>query len=272
MKPSGRIGLFDSGVGGLTIFRDIIARLPQYDYVYVGDTLHKPYGSKPASEIRGYIQNAMPYFFDQGCEIIIITCNTATAQALRFIQQQYLPKYAPHRYALGVIVPAAEAAVMTTKTNAIGVLATQGTIDTQVFATEIQKLRPQTTVYEQAAPELVSLIEAGLHRSEEMKMMLRHYLQSLKQTNVDTLILGCTHYELIPDLISEVLGPKVTLIHQGPVVAERLQDYLFRHPELSHKLVQGGERRIVFTSHAQAFSLMSKEFFGAPVNAEDVTL
>jgi glutamate racemase len=191
---------------------------------------------------------------------------------LDFIQRQYLPKYAPHRKVLGVILPAAEAAVMATRTNAIGVLATLGTVETQTFSEEIHRLRPEATIYEQAAPELVSLIESGLHRSPEMKMMLRHYLQSLVKTNIDTLILGCNHYELIAEPIAEILGPNVTIIHEGPVVAERLQDYLFRHSDLSHALNQGGTKRILFTSHAEAFALMSKELFGAPVQAEDVVL
>jgi glutamate racemase len=272
MKPSGKIGFFDSGLGGLGILKAVEAALPQYDYVYVGDTLHKPYGPKPGAEIRGYTQAAMSFLFDQGCEIVILSCNTAAAQALSFVQRQFLPTYAPHRTVLGIIVPAAEAAVMATKNNRIGVLATQGAVETRAFAEEIQKLRPEATVYQQAAPELVSLIESGLHHGQEMKMMLRHYLQSLTAAGIDTLILGCTHYELISDQIAEIMGPGITLIHEGPIVAERLQDYLFRHSELSHRLVQGGERRICFTSNASVFSGLSQSFYGSPVTAEEVTL
>jgi glutamate racemase len=272
MKPGGKIGFFDSGLGGLDIVRAVATQMPQYDYVYLGDTAHKPYGPKPAAEVRGYVQGGMSFLFDQGCELVIIACNTATAQSLSFIQRQFLPKYAPHRTILGVIVPAAEAAVMATKNSRVGVLATQGAVDARSFGEEIQKLQPQATVYQQAAPELVSLIESGLSYGQEMKMMLRHYLKPLINVGIDTLILGCTHYEFIAPQIAEILGPQVTLIHEGPVVAERTQDYLFRHAELSHKLTQGGERKFFFTSNATVFSGLAKEFFGSPVRAEDATI
>jgi glutamate racemase len=272
MKPGGKIGFFDSGLGGLGILKAVVAQLPQYNYVYLGDTIHKPYGSKPAAEIRGHVQGGVSFLFDQGCEIVIIACNTASAQALSFIQRQFLPAYAPHRTVLGIIVPAAEAAIMATKNNRIGVIGTQGTVEARSFAEELQKLRPEATVYQQAAPELVMLIEAGLSHGQEMKMMLRHYLKSLIEVGVDTLILGCTHYELIAPQIAEIVGPQVTLIHEGPVVAERTQDYLFRHAELSHKLVSGGERKIFFTSNATVFSGLAQDFYGSPVSAEEVTI
>ena len=272
MKPGGKIGFFDSGLGGLSIMRSVVQQLPQYNYVYLGDTAHKPYGPKPGPEVRGFTQAAMGFLFDQGCELFIVTCNTASAQALDFIQMQFLPQYAPHRHVLGVVVPAAEAAVMATKNNRIGVIATQGTVDTRVFGEEIQKLRPEATVYQQAAPELVSLIESGLHHGQEMKMMLRHYLQALRASDIDTLVLGCTHYELIADQIAEIMGPQVTIIHEGPAVADRTQDYLYRHSDLSHKLVTGSERRFCYTSSAAVFAGLSREFYGSPITAEEVTL
>ncbi len=272
MKPGGKIGFFDSGLGGLTIVRSVVQQLPQYNYVYVGDTAHKPYGSKPAAEVRGYTQAGVGFLFDQGCELVIISCNTATAQALSFIQRQFLPHYAPNRHVLGIIVPAAEAAVMATKNNRIGVIATQATVETRAFGEEIQRLRPEAIVYQQAAPELTMLIESGLHHGEEMKMMLRHYLQGLQASGIDTLILGCTHYELIADQIAEVMGPQVTLIHEGPAVADRTQDYLFRHSDLSHMLVAGGERRFCYTSNAEVFAGLALEFYGSPITAEEVTL
>jgi glutamate racemase len=272
MKPGGRIGFFDSGLGGLEIVKRVVQQLPQYNYVYLGDTLHKPYGSKPASAVRGYTQSAMSFLFDQGCEIVIVSCNTVAAQALSFIQRQFLPTYAPHRTVLGVIIPAVEAAIMATKNNRIGIIATQGTVEARAFAEEVQKLRPEATVYQQAAPELVSLIESGLHHGREMSMMLRHYLQALAGSGIDTLILGCTHYELIADQISDILGPQVTIIHEGPVVADRLQDYLFRHAELSHRLLMSEEQRFYFTSNADVFAGLGREFYGSPITAEEVTL
>lgn len=272
MKPGGKIGFFDSGLGGLSIMRRVVDQLPQYNYVYLGDTAHKPYGPKPAAEIRGYAKAGIGFLFDQGCELVIVCCNTAAAQALSFIQRQFLPQSAPNHHVLGVIVPAAEAAVMATKNNRIGVIATQGTVDARAFGEEIQKIRPEATVYQQAAPELVSLIEAGLHRGAEMQMMLRHYLQALQASSIDTLVLGCSHYELIADQIANVMAPQVTLVHEGPVVADRTQDYLYRHPDLSHKLITGGERRFCYTSNADVFAGLSQEFFGSPISAEEVTL
>src|SRR6266496_212760 len=149
MQQQGKIGFFDSGVGGLAIARAVMSALPQYDYVYLGDTAHQPFGPKPAADVRGYTQGGVAYLFGQGCELVIITCNTAVSQALRFIQQQFLPEHSPERRVLGVIVPTAEAAVAATKTNAIGVLATQGTVEARSFAEEIQKLRPTAIVYQQ---------------------------------------------------------------------------------------------------------------------------
>jgi glutamate racemase len=272
MNPGGKIGFYDSGLGGLGIMRYVVEQLPGYNYIYLGDTAHKPFGPKPAAEVRGYVQAGMSFLFDQGCELVIVAGDTAAAQALRFIQQQFLPIYAPNRHALGIIVPSAEAAVMATQNNRIGVLATRGTVDAQSFAEEIQKIRPQAAVYQQAAPELVSLIESGLHNSPEMKMMLRHYLQPLKGVGIDTLMLGCTHYELIAPQISELMGEGVKIIHQGPVAAERLQDYLYRHSDLSHKLLQGSERQFFFTSSAQTFAGLSREFYGSPITAKQVKI
>lgn len=272
MKPGGRIGFFDSGLGGLTIVRDVVAQLPKYNYLYLGDTAHKPYGSKPAADVRGYVQQGISYLFDQGCELVVVACDTAAAQALSFIQRQFLPAFAPGRHVLGIIVPTVEAAVIATQNNRIGVVATQATVQTGVFAEEIQKLRPAATVYQQAAPELVPMIEAGLHRTPEMSMVLRHYLQSLLGAGIDTLILGCTHYDRIAPQIIEIVGPQVKVINQGKIVADRLQDYLYRHADLSHKLVQGSERRFCFTSNASVFAGIGREFYGAPISAEDVSL
>jgi glutamate racemase len=271
-KERGKIGFFDSGYAGLGTMRAVQQQLPQYSYVYLGDTAHLPFASKPAADIRIYTQKGVSYLFDQGCEIVIITCNTAAAQSLRFLQRQFLPKFAPHRHVLGTIVPAVERAVMATQNNKIGVLATKGVVDAMAFPAEIQKLRPGAAIYQQAAPELVPLIESGLHHTKEMSMVLRHYLQPLTTAGIDTLILGCTHYEVIADEIAEIMGSNVVLMQEPPAVAERLQDYLFRHADLSHQLALGSSQRIMFTAHAEVYSGLSREFYGSPVMAEQVTL
>jgi len=268
----GKIGFFDSGYAGLGMMRQVQQQLPQYQYVYLGDTAHLPFGPKPAADIRAFTQKGISYLFDQGCEVVLITCNTAAAQSLRFVQQQFLPKFAPHRHVLGTIVPAAEQAVMTTRNNKIGVLATKGAVDAMAFSSEIQKLRPEASVYQQAAPELVSLIESGLYHTTEMKMVLRHYLQPLVDASIDTLILGCTHYERIADEITKVIGGDIALIHEPPAVAERLQDYLFRHADLAHQLTPGSSRRILFTANAEVYSGLARDFYGVPIVAEQVSL
>ena len=271
-KERGKIGFFDSGTAGLIVMQAVVAQLPQYQYVYFGDTAHVPYGPKAPSDVRNYAQRGVSYLFDQGCELVVVTCNTAAAQALRFIQQQFLPKYAPHRRVLGVIVPAAERAAMSTANNRIGVIATQGSVGAMAFPNEIQKLRPEATVYQQPAPELVPLIESGLHHTNEMRMVLRHYLQPLLDAGIDTLILGCTHYSLITDEIAQIVGPDIALIHEPPLVAERLQDYLFRHGDLAHQLVPGSSQRIIYSANAEVYSGLSRQFYGSPVVAEQVTL
>ena len=272
MKPGGKVGFFDSGLGGLLIMRAVASQLPQYNYVYLGDTAHKPYGSKPPSDIRGYVQQGVSFLFDQGCELVVLACNTASAQALGFMQHQFLPTYAPHRHVLGVIVPAAEAAVMATTSNRIGILATQGTVEAHAFAEEIQALKPEATVLQQAAPELVTMIESGLHQSQEMAMFLRHYLQPLMAANIDTLVLGCTHYELVAPQIAQIVGPAVTLIQESKVVPDRVQDYLFRHSDLSHKLTQSSERTFFYTSNAAVFAGLSTGFYGESISAAEAKL
>jgi len=272
MKPGGKIGFLDSGLGGLITMRAIVKQLPQYNYIYLGDTAHKPYGPKPASDIRGYVQRGVSFLFDQGCELVVLTSNTASAQALAFVQNQFLPAYAPRRHVLGVVLPAAEAAVMATHTNRIGVLATQGTVEAHAFAEEIQELRPEATVLQQVAPELVMMIESGLHQSQEMSMFLRHYLQPLMDAKIDTLILGCSHYELIATQITQIVGLGVTLISDSKVMPDSVQDFLFRHSELSHKLTQGSERRFFYTSNPDVFAGMSQSFYGEAIVAEEAEL
>ena len=192
-KERGKIGFFDSGTAGLIVMQAVVAQLPQYQYVYFGDTAHVPYGPKAPSDVRNYAQRGVSYLFDQGCELVVVTCNTAAAQALRFIQQQFLPKYAPHRRVLGVIVPAAERAAMSTANNRIGVIATRaGRRD------GIPQRNPEATArgywsYQQPAPELVPLIESGLHHTNEMRNGASPLSSNrCLDAGIDTLILGCT--------------------------------------------------------------------------------
>lgn len=273
MKPTGKIGLYDSGLGRLNILRHIADRLPQFSYIYLGDTAHKSSMPKEPADVRSNTQQAVSYLFDQGCELVVIASNVSSSLALRFIQQHFLPKFTTERKVLGVIVPAVEAAVAATKSNRIGVIGAQSTVESGAFALEIQKLRPEVTVYQQAAPELVPMIESGIHNTPEAHVVLRHYLAQLVAANVDTLVLGCTQYALIYDQVVEVMGPAVAVVQEGPVVAESLQAYLSRHSDLMQRLRQGErERRIIFTANADVFAGLAQQFYGSVLQAEQVEL
>lgn len=270
---NGKIGLFDSGFGGLAIMRAVVARLPLHDYIYLGDSKHVPYGNRSQDEIYELTKRAVAYLFNSGCDLVILACNTASSQALRRVQQEFLPAYAPNKRVLGVIIPAAELAVQATKTNRVGVMATEVTVNSGAFVAELQKLKPAVGVYQQACPLLVPLIESGRHHSPATETILHTYMAPLLQAGVDTLILGCTHYELIKSSVERIAGRQAKIISEGPIVAERLADYLARHPELEQHMGKHGERTFYYTKSGQkAFELLATEFFGSPIRASQVTL
>jgi glutamate racemase len=272
-EKTGKIGLFDSGFGGLAIMRAVANRLPLHDYIYLGDSANNPYGPRTTEEVYQLTQKAVSYLFSVGCELVILACNTASCQALGKIQQEYLPRYAPSKRVLGVIFPAVEAAVQATQNNKIGVIATENTINSGVYVTEIQKLRPAATVYQQACPLLVPMIEGGSHASHGLQVVLRSYLQPLQEARIDTLILGCTHYELIKDKVTDIVGSSVRVVAEGPVVAARLADYLARHPELEAVLSRQGQRQFLCTQAGhKTFDILASEFYGQQVTAQTVRL
>ena len=253
--------------------RAVAARLPLHDYVYLGDSKHVPYGSRSQEEIYELTKKAIIYLFNSGCEVVILACNTASSQALRRIQQEFLPSYAPAKRVLGVIIPAAEAAVRLTKNDRIGVMATDVTVNSGAFVAELKKLKPAVQVYQQACPLLVPLIESGRHHSSATEAVLHTYMTPLLATGIDALILGCTHYELIKTIVERIAGPAVTVISEGAIVAERLADYLARHPEIETHLGKHSERTFYYTKSSQkAFELLATEFFGAPITASEVVL
>lgn len=262
----GKIGLFDSGYGGLSIMRDVVRTLPDYDYIYLGDSARTPYGPKSADEVKQYTRQAVDFLFDQGCELIILACNTASAQALRWIQQQHLPAQWPDKKVLGVLIPAAEAAVEITKNGRIGVMATAGTVAAGSFVDEIKKLRPEVEVFQQACPKLVELVEVGEVRDETLRRVVTEYSTSLTQQKVDTIILGCTHYELIQPAIAEVLPANINLVAEGFVVASKLAEYLDRHIEIKQKLSQKQNRSFFTTGDTQTFIDLGGYFYGQPLS------
>lgn len=255
------IGIFDSGLGGLTIFKAILQKLPQYNYVYLGDNARVPYGNKSEHLVRHYTETAVKFLFAHDCQLVIIACNTATSVALRQIQQQLLPQQFPERRVLGVIRPAVEAALLA-GSHKIGVIGTRLTINSACFAKEIHKVSSDVIVLQQACPVLVPLIEEGFANGPEIKLILTHYLEPLLKQHIDTLILGCTHYELLQPVIREIVGEKVQIIFEGAVVAEKLQTYLVRHQEITSRLTLERKRTYYVTDVSDEYEKLVRLFMG----------
>lgn len=258
-----RIGIFDSGLGGLLIARSIIRLLPDYDYLYFGDTARVPYGNRSRETIYRFTREAVEYLFANDCQLIIVACNTASADALRRIQQEYLPNCYPERRVLGVLIPAAEEAVNFSPTGRIGVLATQGTVESGAFMREISKLRPDAQITQQAAPLLVPLIEMdGLKYA---KPVVAEYLAPLLNANVECLILGSTHYPIVRPLVEALIGPSIQIIDQNDFVPRKLRDYLRRHPEIECRLAKAGRREFHVTDLTSSAKRLAQEWFGMEV-------
>ncbi|MDB5190405.1 MAG: Glutamate racemase [Parcubacteria group bacterium] len=266
------IGVFDSGFGGLAILKDIHARMPDYSYVYLGDTARTPYGSRSSEVVYQFTLQAIEKLFSQGCGLIIIACNTASAEALRKIQQEYLPTHYPDRRVLGVIIPAAEEAIHLTRNGRIGVLATEGTVRSETFSKELKKLNPKVQVFQQAAPLLVPFVEEGAHRSEAAQLVVASYLRPLLKHRIDTLILGCTHYGHLESLIKKEIGPGVRVLSEGKVVAKKLENYLARHPEIEKTLKCTGGLTFYTTDLTEKFKTVGSALFGRPLTPKSITL
>lgn len=231
-----KIGVFDSGLGGLVITKALIKALPQYDYLYYGDSAHLPYGDKTSGTILNWTLQAMKYLIANDCKLIIIACNTATAITLRYIQQRFIPVYAPDVKVLGVVIPTVEVATDQNKTR-VGVIATNATVHSQIYTTELLKLNPNCQVFEVAAPELVPAIENNdFAKAAEIVHRYAAYFQ-----NCQSLILGCTHYPLVKDFFRREL-PNVTIVAQDELMGAKLADYLQRHPEIETALTRNYKR------------------------------
>ena len=265
------IGVFDSGFGGLVVLREFLQLLPEYDYLYLGDNARIPYGTRSDRVVMRFTEQAVDYLFRQGCRLIVLACHTASARALRRIQQQYLPAHCPENRVLGVLIPTVEEALARSRSRRIGVIATEGTVTSQSFELELQKLDPEVQVLQQACPLLVPLIEAGEQDWEGTGMILRRYLAPFAG-RVDTLILGCTHYSILKDKIRAILAEGQELICSGQVAAAKLVTYLPRHPDLAARLSRGGTRRYLTTDLTPRFQQLASLFMGHPVNSEVVEL
>jgi len=266
------IGVFDSGFGGLVVLREFLGLLPQYDYLYLGDNARIPYGTRSDRVVIRFTRQAVDFLFRQGCQLIILACHTASAKALRTIQQTYLPEHYPGRRILGVLIPTVEEALAASPRKRIGVIGTEGTVTSRSFELELHKLDPQVRVFQQACPLLVPLIEEGEQDWEGTTMILRRYLASIQQAAVDTLILGCTHYSILKDRVAAIMGDGARLICSGQVTASKLVDYLQRHPEMEARLSRGKSRRYLTTDLTPRFQHLASLFMGRSLNSEVVEL
>ena len=270
----GPIGVFDSGYGGLTILKELRRKLPEYDYMYLGDNARAPYGTRSFDIIYHYTLEAVTALFHQGCHLVILACNTASAKALRTIQQKNLPKIDSHRRVLGVIRPTAECIGPLTHTRHIGILATTGTINSKSYEMEIKKLHPDIHVEGLACPMWVPLVENfeldGAGTDYFVKKSLEELME--KDHNIDTIILGCTHYPLLLPLIQKHLSSKIKVIAQGEYIASSLQEYLHRHPEMADKCTRDGTCRYLTTENNIIFDHSACRFMQHDVQSQHIEL
>ena len=272
-KP-GPIGIFDSGYGGLTILHGIRQLLPEYDYLYLGDNARAPYGPRSFDVVYEFTRQAVVRLFEMGCHLVILGCNTASAKALRTIQQVDLPKIDPERRVLGVIRPTAEVIGSLTKSRHVGVLATEGTIKSESYNLEIRKLHPDLQVSGVACPFWVPLVEYNEADSPGADYFVKKRIDQLMRLDpqIDTIILGCTHYPLLMPKILKYLPAGVRVVPQGEYVAESLKDYLLRHPQIEQRCKKNGEAKYLTTENPEKFKEQAQIFLHEPVEVENITL
>lgn len=268
------IGVFDSGFGGLTVLKEIVRELPQYDFLYLGDNARAPYGSRSYETVYEYTLQCVKHLFDKGCQLVVLACNTASAKALRTIQQKDLPGIDPQRRVLGVIRPTTEIIGHYTTSGHVGILGTQGTVSSGSYLVEIEKFFPALKVYQQACPMLVPLIENNEYNNDGADFFIRKYVTSLMQQQpaIDAIILGCTHYPLIENKIRNLVPPTVKLLSQGTIVAKGLAGYLTRHPEMETNCSKGGTVSFYTTDQTDSFDKAASRFYGGAVQSKHLAL
>jgi glutamate racemase len=268
------IGVFDSGYGGLTVLKELVKKLPQYDYLYLGDNARAPYGTRSFETVYKYTLECVQWLIDHGCPLIILACNTASAKALRTIQQNDLDNINPGVRVLGVIRPTAEVIGNYSTTKHIGILATKGTVDSQSYLLEIEKFFPDVQVTQEACPMWVPLIENNEHLSEGADYFVKQHLNKIieKDPDIDTVLLGCTHYPLLEEKIKQFLPSQLKLLSQGGIVAESLGDYLIRHPEIENKISKTQQKFFYTTDSAEEFNKKAALFYGSAANSKLINL
>lgn len=273
-KSPGPIGIFDSGYGGLTIYDKISRLMPEYDYIYLGDNARSPYGTRSFEVVYQFTRQAVHHLFELGCHLVILACNTASAKALRTIQQRDLPSWDPDRRVLGVIRPTVELVNSISNTKHVGILATSGTISSNSYNIEIAKMWPEMVVTGEACPMWVPLVENNEFNSPGADYFVERHITHILSADpmIDTLVLGCTHYPLLADKIRCYLPSGVKLFSQGEHVAESLRHYLDRHPEMDSRLTKGGNRSFLTTESADKFSEAASIFLNSPICVSQIEL
>ncbi len=273
-KSAGPIGIFDSGYGGLTIYDEIQKLLPQYDYIYLGDNARTPYGTRSFDVVYEFTRQAVRYLFQQGCQLVILACNTASAKALRTIQQVDIPLLDPNRRVLGIIRPTVECIGDATKSRHVGVLATEGTIKSHSYPLEIRKLFPDIEVTGEACPMWVPLVETNEYASDGADYFVKHHVDRLleRDPEIDAIILGCTHYPILLDKIRKYTPESVNLITQGAAVASSLKRYLENHPDMEALCTKGGTTLFCTTEADGKFGDQASLFLNQQIDVKTVTL
>lgn len=268
-KPA-PIGIFDSGYGGLTILRDIQQRMPDRDFIYLGDNARAPYGSRSFDVVYTFTLQCVQRLFEMGCHLVILACNTASAKALRNIQQNDLPRLDPERRVLGIIRPTVEQVGLTSQTRHIGLVGTTGTVQSKSYPLEFKKLYPDITVTDKACPMWVPLVENNEHNGDGADFFVKKYIDELinKDEQIDTLILGCTHYPLLIEKIKKYLPERVRIVSQGELIAESLENYLSRHENIDAKCTRNGVTKYYTTESVEKFNEAASIFLNKKVEAQ----
>lgn len=274
MSKLSPIGIFDSGYGGLTVLKEIVKLLPSYDYMYLGDNARAPYGPRSFDTVYEYTLQSVNWLFQNGCSLIILACNTASAKALRTIQQKDLPGYGENKRVLGVIRPTAEIIGNYTKTNHVGILGTNGTVESMSYPIEIEKFFPDVKVSQHACPLWVPLVENNEYNSPGADYFIKKDVEAILEDSpqIDTILLACTHYPLLSGKIKKIIPDQVRLVSQGEIVAASLESYLLRHPEIEKKCSKNGQIQFYTTDSARDFDIHSAIFFGKPVISSHIDL
>lgn len=265
-----RIGLFDSGVGGLVIAKSVFKLLPKHDFLFLGDTQRVPYGNRDQKTIYTYTRQAVEFLFKQDCKLVVLACNTVSAMALRKLQQEWLFKNYPDRKVLGIIVPTMEVVAQNKNIKSLGVLATQSTVNSHIYKKELKKIRPDIVISEVSAPLLVPMVENDAKK--EAVPVLKKYLKPFLKSKVDALVLGCTHYPILLKEVKHILGTKVKVISQTEIVPKKLTSYLKKHSEIEKKLTKKSIREFLVTKTTPELSKIAQKLFGKKIIFKQVKI